>query len=449
MRLSLLLCTMLVLSFPFTSALGAENAVQEGMVDLANQKFNDALKKFNLVLKSNPKSHQAYLGRGIVRYYGGSYDNALKDFNMAIENNPKYAEAHVGRGMVWYRKGEYRRAIADYRQALDLQPHNPKAMNQLAWTLAVCPDTKVHNPEEALDWARNASRLDMQPHYLDTLAAAYAANGKFKKAAETQKQAISMVVETNQEDKLDPYLARLKTYKANKPWVDIHKPGKPTTQSKLQEDDTKDRDINLQESAQEETTAPAKTATKSVPEPTAQSISKADTSGKSDLRQTTEATPAAPPGSGGIYPYPYTILIGQYQDQAQANSTALKFREKGDPAFISPVKIENIRRYQMLMGVYETRDQAEKAALALKERKFRRVEVVKRPYGVQVGVYREVENIENAEEILLSEGLLGYRIPLKDGKTRFMIGAYKNTSVPQFLMDKLRATGFSPIVTER
>ena len=103
----------------------------------------------------------------------------------------------------------------------------------------------------------------------------------------------------------------------------------------------------------------------------------------------------------------------------------------------------------MFMGVYENKGQAEAAAVDLKRRAFRRAEVVERPYGIQVGVFKSTEAIERAEEILLGKGLLGYRIPLKNGKIRFLIGAWDSEAVPQNLMDTLQEAGYSPVVVMR
>lgn len=515
MRLSYLFCTMLFLALSFSIAFGVENAVQEGMDHLASRNYKAAIKKFNLVIRSNPTNHQAYLGRGIARYYRGKYDKAIEDFNRTIENNPKFAKAHIGRGMVWYRMGEYKRAIADYRLALDLEPHNPKTMNQLAWTLAVSPDKNARDPKRAVGLAKNANGLDTRSTYLDTLAAAYAASGKFGKAVETQKQAITMMVETNQEKDLQPYLDRLKSYQNKKPWRDGQAPEKTalsaesdisekpetkdtTPQAENTEAGSKDRETNqkegddhqklvaksesrppasipsqVAESAETQTpavtTAPATTVESATP---ADSVTTTDTSttidtAKSEAPAQIEAPPEAAASTGAetqkvevakpapsrviasLYPYPYTVLIGEYQDPHQANAAALKFRKKGDPAFVSPVTIDGAVLYRMFMGVYENKGQAEAAAMDLKRRSFRRTDVVEQPYGIQVGVFKTVEAIERAEEILLAKGLLGYRIPLKSGKIRFLIGAWETENVPQSLMETIKEKGFSPVVVMR
>ena len=103
----------------------------------------------------------------------------------------------------------------------------------------------------------------------------------------------------------------------------------------------------------------------------------------------------------------------------------------------------------MFMGVYRTRAEADQAAQSLKNRKFRRSDVLKYPYGIQVGAYRKLEVIEEVETDLLKKGLLGYRIPHEDGMVRLLIGAYENKTSTQPLLTTLKEQGYSPLVVER
>jgi tetratricopeptide (TPR) repeat protein len=63
--------------------------------------------------------------------------------------------------------------------------------NHLAWNLATAPDPALRDPDEALSLARRACELTGhgKPELLDTLAAAFAAAGRFDEAEKTAEKA--------------------------------------------------------------------------------------------------------------------------------------------------------------------------------------------------------------------------------------------------------------------
>jgi TPR repeat protein len=80
-------------------------------------------------------------------------------------------------------------AASWYRKAVN-QSYVP-AMNSLALLLATSYDRHVKNPEEAVAMATKAVAASNNPDYLDTLAAAYFANGDTDKAVETEQKALA------------------------------------------------------------------------------------------------------------------------------------------------------------------------------------------------------------------------------------------------------------------
>src|SRR5215472_8204975 len=79
-------------------------------------------------------------------------------------------------------------AVNWYRKAV-AQNYVP-AMNSLALLLATSDDKHVKNPQEAVALATKAVAASNNPDYLDTLAAAYFANGETDKAVETEQKAL-------------------------------------------------------------------------------------------------------------------------------------------------------------------------------------------------------------------------------------------------------------------
>jgi TPR repeat protein len=97
-------------------------------------------------------------------------------------------------------------AAAWYRKAVD-QNYVP-AMNSLALLLATSKDASLRNTKEAVSLATKAVAAGTNPDYLDTLAAAYFADGQTDKAVETEQKALAKNPDNDTYQKaLQKYLA--------------------------------------------------------------------------------------------------------------------------------------------------------------------------------------------------------------------------------------------------
>ena len=94
-----------------------------------------------------------------------------------------------------------------------------RALNQAAWTLATTEIDVLRNPRRALKLARTAVDLEPNAAHLDTLAAAWAAVGRFGKALDLQKQALALPVDYSEEQRqeLEDHLV---AYEAGAPWIE-------------------------------------------------------------------------------------------------------------------------------------------------------------------------------------------------------------------------------------
>jgi TPR repeat protein len=93
-----------------------------------------------------------------------------------------------------------------YQKAVD-QNYVP-AMDHLALLLATSRNSTVRNPEQAIALAMKAVAGGNNPDYLDTLAAAYFADGQTGKAIETEQKALARNPESDSYKKsLEKYLA--------------------------------------------------------------------------------------------------------------------------------------------------------------------------------------------------------------------------------------------------
>ena len=121
----------------------------------------------------------------------GKPEQATKELALAINYRPS-AAAHHQLGNILISLGRTREAVENFRKALALQPEFGPAANNLAWLLATHED--VLSPAEAVLIAEQLVRQprDRTSGNLDTLAAAYAADGQFDQAVEIASEAIKV-----------------------------------------------------------------------------------------------------------------------------------------------------------------------------------------------------------------------------------------------------------------
>jgi tetratricopeptide (TPR) repeat protein len=111
-------------------------------------------------------------------------------------------------------------AIVQYQKALQIEPDYAKALNNLAWVLATCPQASLRNGNKAVALAQRANQLtgDGNPVVLGTLAAAYAEAGRFSEAVETAQRALQLAETQSNTALADAIRSQLKFYQAGIPF---------------------------------------------------------------------------------------------------------------------------------------------------------------------------------------------------------------------------------------
>jgi Flp pilus assembly protein TadD len=142
----------------------------------------------------------------------------VADYDEAIRLGPNDGKAYMNLGIVYAKKANYDKAFADFREAIQLMPGDPYAYNQVAWTLATCPQADCRDGKKAVEDATRACTLSewKDPEIVDTLAAACAEAGDFDAAMKWENQYLKSSGPAGTD--LAGAQSRLALYQAHKPY---------------------------------------------------------------------------------------------------------------------------------------------------------------------------------------------------------------------------------------
>lgn len=161
---------------------------------------------------------QQYSLRATAHLKLGNVDEALNDYNRAVRTSGSLYWIHLSRGAVLFATGDEQEALESFNDAVGLAPNNSVILNERARLLASALDENVRDGGQAIADARRANELILGwPDYVAVLASAYAENGEFENAAETQQRAIDLL-EPGDQFAIDTYLSQLDLYQRGMPF---------------------------------------------------------------------------------------------------------------------------------------------------------------------------------------------------------------------------------------
>jgi hypothetical protein len=136
---------------------------------------------------------------------------------LAVTERNHVAHAHLGAALL--ERGDAAGAVEQWSEALRIRPDFLRVANNLAWLAAT--DPRVRDPQLAVGAGEAAARLadDEAGAVLDTLAAAYAAAGRFDDAVRTAERALSLAEAGGDAGLAAEVRERLASYRAGRPWT--------------------------------------------------------------------------------------------------------------------------------------------------------------------------------------------------------------------------------------
>jgi tetratricopeptide (TPR) repeat protein len=230
----------------------AHEAYAEYLVE--NHRWDEARSECRRALDSWQGFGAAHLWLGIILYGEGKFDEAkreitpsLKDrwdvergeqylgkialeqnlpaeaeaaFQKELEFNPALPSGHCGLGQALARQGKLEAARKEFEEALHLLPDYPEALNSLAWLLASHPRAGIQDGNDAVKLATLACQLTLyqQPPELETLAAAYAAAGRFDEANATAQKAHDLALAQGHNKLASQCLEMQELFRSHRPY---------------------------------------------------------------------------------------------------------------------------------------------------------------------------------------------------------------------------------------
>jgi protein O-mannosyl-transferase len=191
---------------------------------------NEANIQFAEALRLKPYNPDAHLNLARLLQEQGQFDQAIQHFFAAMEWRSMTTDEYLQLSQLLVQAKHYSEAIETLRRAHTEVPTHLHLANELAWLLATCPDAGLRHPDEAIQLSEQfcSQTRHRVPELLDTLAASYAAAGRFPEAVQTARQAIDLAEAQNQVQLATATQSRLADYQQQRPAsVDAH--GYPTS----------------------------------------------------------------------------------------------------------------------------------------------------------------------------------------------------------------------------
>jgi tetratricopeptide (TPR) repeat protein len=180
----------------------------------------EAVAHYRTALELIPDSLPAHFNLATALLRMNQPTEAIAHYQEALALDPNLATAYYGLAVAFSRLGDFDRATNACDRAIQMNATLSQALADGAWLLATHSGSAPADLERAVDWATRACQLtgNIDPAYLDALAAAHAATSNFSNAMAIAGQAVALAGQSTNSPLQQQALSRLKLYRAGQPY---------------------------------------------------------------------------------------------------------------------------------------------------------------------------------------------------------------------------------------
>jgi spermidine synthase len=192
--------------------------MQVGAVLGLDGKYDEAAARLREGIRLAPDRPGSYLPLTTCLARLGKMPEVVEAGREGLRVNPFDVDLHRAVAAAYGSLGDLTNEVAHLRIVTHLKPDLIDVLNNLAWILASTSNENVRDGPEAVQLAERACELTQrrEPVLLGTLAAAYAAAGRFKEAVETGEQARDQATAATQNEVAEKNRQLLELYRAGK-----------------------------------------------------------------------------------------------------------------------------------------------------------------------------------------------------------------------------------------
>jgi tetratricopeptide (TPR) repeat protein len=128
----------------------------KGINSMSNEKFEDAIRSFELALRLDQKYVDAWIKKGYAHFHLGEYKSAISAYDRALEIDINNVEPWNLKGLAYYRLKNYDKAIAACEKAIDVDPNDA-----MVWYNYACYLVLSGRIDEGLEGLKRSIEIDI------------------------------------------------------------------------------------------------------------------------------------------------------------------------------------------------------------------------------------------------------------------------------------------------
>ena len=129
---------------------------KKGINSMSNEKFEDAVRSFELALRLDSKFVDAWIKKGYCQFHLGEYNSAIMSYEKALEVDINNVEPWNLKGLAYYKLRNYEKAIASCEKAIDVNPNEA-----MVWYNYACYLVLSGRIDEGLEALKRSIEIDI------------------------------------------------------------------------------------------------------------------------------------------------------------------------------------------------------------------------------------------------------------------------------------------------